>query len=430
MDKRWQVPTTVVAAITAGFFGVGLWACGDDTSATPEPVLSPAPEVVPEIPTGPLPTIMMVQAWFDGGKPAPAKMTLWRKNGDNWLEETILDKDSSVFHKAVAYDGGILTIAAGAVGTTPVSKGKLSHWTRSGDNWKEEVLWAQAWSGKFQRLRDFELGDLDGDGVDEIAVATHDQGVVAVADKGEDGTWTVVEMDEKKDTFVHEIETGDVDGDGVEEFYATPSDRNKSSGESQRGGVVRYDLKDGKYVRSDVVFWDESHAKEILVADQDGDGTDELYAVREAHIVKDESGKKQRETPVKIIKFTRDGAKWTEALVAELDDDQCRFLVSGDLDGDGKLDLLAAGYKSGLWFLRQKDDGTYENVIIDAKSGGYEHASHVADLDGDGKVEIYVASDTQGQFRRYTWNGEDFDRKIIAKIPKKHITWNLQNGSL
>ena len=107
-------------------------------------------------------------------------------------------------------------------------------------------------------------------------------------------------------------------------------------------------------------------------------------------------------------------------------------LWRGDLNTLNPVDGTAKWYYSLLakFLMRQKDDGTYENVIIDAKSGGYEHASHVADLDGDGKVEIYVASDTQGQFRRYTWNGEDFDRKIIAKIPKKHITWNLQNGSL
>ncbi len=430
MDNRWQLPTAMVAAMTASVLGLGLVACGAEEAATPAPAPAPAPVAEPEAPKGPLPAIMMVQAWFKGGKPAPAKMVVWRTDGEAWFDETITDKDSSVFHKAVAFEDGILTIAAGAVGKKPPAKAKLSHWTRSDDGWKEEILWGQAWAGKFQRLRDFELGDLDGDGQDEIAIATHDQGVVAVADRGADGKWTVAEYDETPDIFVHEIEIGDVDGDGVKEFYATPSDRNKSSGESQKGGVVRYDHKDGKYVRSEVAFWDESHAKEILVSDQDGDGKDELYAVREAHIIKDEEGNKKRETPVKIIQFSRDGAKWSESLVAELDDDQCRFLVSGDLDGDGKTDLLAAGYKSGLWFLKQKADGSYENVLIDAKSGGFEHASHVADLDGDGKVEIYVASDEQGQFRRYQWNGQGFDRKVIAKIPSKHITWNLQDGKL
>ena len=44
----------------------------------------------------------------------------------------------------------------------------------------------------------------------------------------------VTEIDEKPDTFVHEIEIGDIDGDGKLEFFATPSDRNSASG-SQAG---------------------------------------------------------------------------------------------------------------------------------------------------------------------------------------------------
>lgn len=413
--------------------GFGLFSCAGDSAEPPavdEPELKavPEPEAEPEVPTGPTPTILMVQAQFAGGKPGPAKMTLWHRLEDGaWKDEVIEDPKSSVFHKAVVWRDGILTIAAGQVGGEKLP-GKLSHWTRSGDGWSEKVLWEGSWDGKFQRLRDMELADFDGDGQDEIAIATHDVGVVAVADEV-DGVWTISEMDETPDTFVHEIEVGDVDGDGTHEFYATPSARNRSSGESQPGGVVRYDFKDGAYVRSQVVHWDASHAKEILVADTDGDGKGELYAVREAHI--EGKGKdKKRVEPVKIMRMDPGAAGWTETLVATLDDDQCRFLVPADVDGDGAVEIVAAGYKSGLWVLERSEDGTFEGNLVDAKSGGFEHATHVADLDKDGTVEIYVAADTQKEFRRYVWNGTDFDRSKIAPIGDGKITWNLQDGEI
>lgn len=381
-------------------------------------------------PKEPLPTLIVSQAHFQmtgKPKPLPAKIVLLRNQGDTWFRDEFTDEEANVFHKAIAWRDGILTIGA----ETSPKPATLKHWKRVKGAWKGKTLWSQAWEGaKFNRLRDLEIGDVTGDGHDNIVIATHDQGVVAVGTEGEDG-WTFVEMDQRADTFVHEIEIGDVDGDGVTEFYATPSARNKASGASQPGSVWRYDFKDGAFVGSAVVDFTDSHAKEILVTDQDGNGTDELYVVREGHKEKDADGVMQLIDPVRIVRFTPDGGAWTDNVVATLQDDQCRFLLSGDVDGDGVTELIAAGFKSGLWLLEPKADGTFDNVLIDADSGGFEHATHVADLDGDGKLEIYVAADEQKEFRKYTWNGTSFDRTFIDKIgpdANSHITWNIQDG--
>jgi hypothetical protein len=373
--------------------------------------------------------LIVTQAQFldEGGKvrPGPARMTVYRTDGTNWWDEVIEDPESNVFHKGIAWRDGILTIGA--------MKAKLVHWTKGASGWTPKTLWEASWGGKFDRLRDIEVGDLDGDGKDEIAIATHDMGVVAVGDEQDDGTWTFQEFDKTPDTFVHEVEIGDVDGDGKPEFYVTPSERNKSSGVSQPGGVARYDHKNGKYVRSQVVHWDESHAKEILVADIDGSGGPELYVAKEGHVTK-----KGTETtlndPATIVQLVPGaGGKWTEKAIASLPNEkQLRFLVPGDVTGDGKVDLVAAGMDSGLWVLQRGDDGTFTPQLVDAVSGGFEHATHVADLDGDGKLEIYSASENKRDrsISRFAWNGTTWVKTKVADIPERRITWNLQDAKL
>ncbi len=434
MGKRVGV-LGAAAALVVG--AAGMWACSGGEVETPAPapvpVATPAPPAPAAEPDGPLATILMSQAQFvsQGGKPkpGPAKLVLWRTDGKQWWSQKIEDPDSNVFHKAIWWRDGILTIAAGQVGYDPAKPATLRHWKKQGNTWVATTLYEAKWGGKFQRFRDFEIGDVSGDGKDDIVIATHDMGVVAVGSETADGKWEFVQMDEQKDTFVHEVEIGDVDGDGKKEFYVTPSERNKASGESQPGAVARYDFKDGKYVRSWVAQWAESHAKEILVTDVDKDGKDELYVVREGHTVKGADGKLEIKDPVAILRMDPGkNGKFTEVKVATVDDKQTRFLVPGDVNGDGKTDLVAASEGKGLFVLQQVGDGTFSTTLIDAESGGFEHATHVADLDGDGKVEIYVAADKQKEFRRYIWDGTTYKREKIADIPAQHITWNLQDG--
>ena len=116
-------------------------------------------------------------------------------------------------------------------------------------------------------------------------------------------------------------------------------------------------------------------------------------------------------------------------MVATLQDRLCRFLTVGDLDGDGKKEMVAAAFRSGLWLLRPGADPNqpWTRTQIDRDSGGFEHASILTDLDGDGRDELYVASDDHKQIRRYVWKGNRFVRELIYKRPEPNpiFTWNL-----
>ena len=357
-------------------------------------------------------------------KPGPARLEILTREGGEWKTKVIEDPQSNVFHKAMLLKPrgqapGILTLGgSGAyVKLWRPRKGKLEPTT----------LWHAEFGGKFDRMRDAEVADLYGDGTPDIAVATHDQGVVAILRQRPNNNWQVERIDKKKDTFVHEIEIGDLDGDGVLEVYATPSDPNKLDAEAQHGEVVRYvpKKKQGRTVVADL---GNRHAKEIYVGDVDGDGTDELYVAVEA-LTRGRGANLEIIEPVEIRRYEADTPPDAKVVIATIPDRLSRFLTVGDVDGDGKKEMVVSSFSMGLWLLRPGKDPKSEWGIenLDRDSGGFEHAALLTDLDGDGKDELYVAADNQGELRRYVWVRSRPKREVIQKrdIPMSQMTWNI-----
>jgi hypothetical protein len=366
-------------------------------------------------------------------QPGPARLEILRRAGGEWHTEVLEDYESRVFHKAMVYtphggEPGLLTLGGSA--PCPESgardcKAQLKLWRRDGASWRAELLWEQDFGGRFNRMRDAEVDDLYGDGKSVIAVATHDQGVVAVVRPGPDGI-TVDELDREENIFVHEIELGDLDGDGVVEVYATPSEPNNLQGHAQSGHVVRYVPKNG---HESVVVADlgDRHAKEILVADVDGDGRDELYVAVEALMEGNNIAQ-----PVEIRRYDHDTPADQGVVIATIPDRFTRFLTVGDVDGDGKKEMVAAAFRSGLWLLRPGRDARAEwsSESIDRDSSGFEHAAIIADLDDNGTDELYVAADEQGELRRYVWVDGRARRETLhtRELPRALMTWNIMSA--
>jgi len=377
-----------------------------------------------------LPSVLLAQAWFmkDANgkpKPGPARIQIWQQTPEGWQASILEDGDSNVFHKIIVQpDGSLLTIGA--------EEAALKRWTYADGKWSDDLLWTKEWGGKFNRIRDIEIGDVDNDGKDEYVMATHDGGVVAVYNPPEDGKAAeVIELDARPDTFVHEIEIGDVDGDGKLEFFATPSDRNKAN-QSQQGHLQMYKWDGTTYQSTTIDPMGETHAKEILVVDIDKDGKDDLFSVLEA-----ETGpNKEIVAPVEIRRYTlQPDGTFTHSVVATINDRQTRFLVPGDFDGDGDIELVAAAMKTGLYFIDpHEEDGETKWTIkrFDSASSGFEHATWAADLDGDGKLELYVAGDDQRELKKYVWNDkkQTFDGTLLARLNKDTITWYVTTAKL
>jgi len=400
---------------------------------TEEPAAKPkaAEAGLPDtLPTGLLLAYSQFQV-VDGratAKPGPARLDILTREGGEWRTETLEDPQSNVFHKAM-----ILTPRGQAPGilTLGGSGAYVKLWRRNKGKLQASTLWQAEFGGKFNRMRDAEVADLYGDGTPAIAVATHDQGVVAVL-RQQVNKWKVERIDAKPDTFVHEIEIGDLDKDGTLEVYATPSEPNKLDAEAQHGEVVRYVPKDkkGPTVVADL---GKRHAKEIYVGDVDGDGTDELYVAVEALTTGSGSSLEIIE-PVEIRRYDAGTPPDAKVIIATIPDRLCRFLTVGDVDGDGKKEMVAASFSKGLWLLRPGKDAKSEWGVesIDRDSGGFEHAALLTDLDGDGTDELYVAADVQGELRRYVWLRGRPKREVILKrdIPMSRMTWNIMPAEL
>jgi hypothetical protein len=132
---------------------------------------------------------------------------------------------------------------------------------------------------------------------------------------------------------------------------------------------------------------------------------------------------------VEIRRYEGDTPADQGEVVAEIDDSQTRFLTVGDIDGDGANEMVAAAFKSGLWLLRPSGvPGTpWPATLIDADSGGFEHASILADLDGDSRHELYVASDDHDEVRRYVFHDGAWQSELLVLHLDGlgRFTWNI-----
>jgi hypothetical protein len=84
-----------------------------------------------------------------------------------------------------------------------------------------------------------------------------------------------------------------------------------------------------------------------------------------------------------------------------------KIIGAGDLNGDGRGDLLAQDKSNELWRYNGTGSGTFASrvKVFDDWGGSYDSVTGVGDITGDGKADL-VSRDTSGNVWRSTGNGK------------------------
>lgn len=204
------------------------------------------------------------------------------------------------------------------------------------------------------------IGDVDGDGIDDILMMSLDSCVVL---NGRDGSFlqpptspTAI-FGEGAWTAYGSIVFADLDGDGQEEQLSCANH-----------GIW------GAMSRQRQPLWMLDPGPEMMaqrhggLADVDGDGALELAVAHPGE--------------VRCYAAATGMLKWSESLVVDKD------IASADIDGDGVGEFIVAG--ACVSALKGREDRA--EVLWSLDVGAAASAPVIADIDGDGRVEVLVVT--------------------------------------
>jgi hypothetical protein len=256
------------------------------------------------------------------------------------------------------------------------------------------------------------IGDLDGDGKPDLAVANYGLSTVSVyrntSTSGSIGTGSFdAKVDFATGTSPFSVAIGDLDGDGKPDLAVANTNIT-----SNTVSVIRNKSTIGSidfYAKVDFATGLSPYS--VAIGDLDGDGKPDLAVVNRSSgtvsVIRNKSTSGSIDFYAKVD-FATGGT-----------DPNPRSVAIGDLDGDGKPDLAVANTISNtVSVIRNKS--TSGSISFDAKvdfaTGTAPYSVAIGDLDGDGKPDLAVAnhnSTTVSVIRNKSTSGSiDFDAKV------------------
>ena len=242
-------------------------------------------------------------------------------------------------------------------------------------------------------------GDLDGDGKEDVLVkAANTTTKTVIAKRGDDGTHLWEEsVNRTGEVNIFASPAGDLDGDGKEDMLIDAREYDEATN-STTETVIAKKGENGAYLwEESVTGTKSSYISADSAGDLDGDGKDDVLVRAREY---DEATNTTTKTV--IAKRGYDGMHlWNESVSCE-DWMNCgvRASPAGDLDGDGKEDVLvlaeeydeATNTTTETVIAKRGYDGMHlwEEPVIVAEPCIYIPVDSVGDLDGDGKCDVLV----------------------------------------
>jgi hypothetical protein len=206
------------------------------------------------------------------------------------------------------------------------------------------------------------------------------------------------------DNQISLLHAADLDGDGLKDLIIVNNLRSKINLLYNRTGKTNAIAEDKNHKKElnelppDARFRIESIASEkritsLVVADLNGDGKPDLAYYGDPKEL--------------VVQYNEGTNGWSAPKRWPIDDGQltANALVSGDLNGDKRTDLVLLG-ENNIYFLPQQADHTLGEPQKISLSGTVK-AVHVLDIDGDGRDDLLLVNwDSPNPFRFRLQNGE------------------------
>ncbi len=254
-----------------------------------------------------------------------------------------------------------------------------------------------------------DVGDVDGDGELELIVTNNGSGTVSVFHNISTvgSLLFAAKVDFSSGTVPRGVSTGDVDGDGKLDLaigHDNPTNLVSVLRNTSVSGTI-----DGSSFSAKVDFTPQVVPSDVALGDVDGDGKPEMVVTNGAGASQSISVFHNTSTPGVI------DASTFAAQVAFSTGSNPYEVVLGDVDGDGKLDVVAASYalsNSISVFHNTSTPGTINGsslaATVDFNVGGDPYSVALGDIDGDGKLDMAAsdfASDKASLFRNTSTMG-------------------------
>jgi hypothetical protein len=238
--------------------------------------------------------------------------------------------------------------------------------------------------------RSIAIGDLDGDGKVDLAITNFSSATVSVFRNT--SVSGIISYSPKIDfntvTTPISVAIGDLDGDGKADLAVATSNGSITNGaasvfrNTSNVGIISFATK--------VDFTAGINPRSIAIGDLDGDGKSDLAVTNAVS------------NTVSVFRNTSSGTVISYAAKVDFPTGASpEFVAIGDLDGDGKADLTVANQQSTASVFTVsalRNTGTIGTISYAAKvdftSGPQPGSISIADLNGDGKADLAVANGT------------------------------------